>query len=97
MYCVVAAIYMYNSLSLSPSFPPLYPSFSPSLLLSLPLSPPLPLAGILQGVSSLLLVFDQAEVRKIVKVCEGIIDYIKVLYNVQYMQLSTCVIIIIPL
>ncbi|CAI8028993.1 Vinculin [Geodia barretti] len=34
--------------------------------------------GILQGVSALLLVFDQAEVRKIVRVCEGIIDYIKV-------------------
>ena len=29
-------------------------------------------------MSSLLLVFDQAEVRKIVKACEGIVEYIKV-------------------
>lgn len=34
--------------------------------------------GILQGVSQLLLVFDQSEVRKMVKMCEGIIEYIKV-------------------
>jgi vinculin len=42
--------------------------------------------GILQGVSSLLLVFDQAEVRKIVRVCEGIIDYIKVAEVVESME-----------
>ena len=34
--------------------------------------------GILQGVSHLLLVYDQYEVRKIIKSCEGVIDYIKV-------------------
>ena len=34
--------------------------------------------GILQGVSQLLLVFDQAEVRKIIKNCENIIEYLKV-------------------
>ena len=42
--------------------------------------------GILQGVSSLLLVFDQSEVRKIVKSCEGIIEYIKVAEVVQSMD-----------
>ena len=58
--------------SLSLSFFP----FSPSLYT--PCTTP---SGILQGVSTLLLVFDQAEVRKIVRVCEGIIDYIKVHYT----------------
>ncbi len=42
--------------------------------------------GILQGVSTLLLVFDQSEVRKIVKACEGIIEYIKVSEVVQTME-----------
>ena len=43
-------------------------------------------AGILQGVSGLLLVFDQSEVRKIVKSCEGIIEYLKVAEVVQTME-----------
>ena len=34
--------------------------------------------GILQGVSHLLLVYDQDEVRKIIKTCQGVIEYIKV-------------------
>jgi vinculin len=42
--------------------------------------------GILQGVSQLLLVFDQSEVRKIVRACEGIIEYIKVAEVVQSME-----------
>lgn len=37
-------------------------------------------------MSTLLLVFDQAEVRKIVKVCEGIIEYIKVAEVVESME-----------
>ena len=41
------------------------------------------LAGILQGVSSLLLVFDQGEVRKMVKECQAIIDYLKMAEIVQ--------------
>ncbi|XP_003382439.1 PREDICTED: vinculin-like [Amphimedon queenslandica] len=42
--------------------------------------------GILQGVSHLLLVYDQYEVRKIIKTCEGVIDYIKVAEIVQSME-----------
>ena len=37
--------------------------------------------GILQGVSHLLLVYDQGEVRKIIKACQGVIEYIKVRDN----------------
>jgi len=37
-------------------------------------------------VSGLLLVFDQGEVRKIVKSCEGIIEYLKVAEVVQTME-----------
>lgn len=36
------------------------------------------LLGILNAVSYLLLVFDQSEVRKLVKQCEGIIEYLQV-------------------
>lgn len=43
-------------------------------------------AGILNGVSGLLLVFDQSEVRKIVKTCEKIIEYLKVAEVVQGME-----------
>ncbi len=43
-------------------------------------------AGILQGVSGLLLVFDQGEVRKIVKICKGITEYLKVAEVVQTME-----------
>ena len=42
--------------------------------------------GILTGVSSLLLVFDQSEVRKIVKHCEQIAEYVKVSEVVQSME-----------
>ena len=42
--------------------------------------------GILTGVSSLLLVFDQSEVRKIVKHCEQIMEYMKVSEVVQTME-----------
>ena len=65
--------------SLPPSLSP--PSLPPFLSFLLPSS-----TGILQGVSSLLLVFDQAEVRKIVKHCEGIIEYVKVAEVVQTME-----------
>ena len=47
---------------------------------------PIPLPGILTGVSSLLLVFDQSEVRKIVKHCEQIMEYVKVSEVVQMME-----------
>ena len=43
-------------------------------------------SGILQGVSSLLLVFDQAEVRKMVKACNGIIEYLQVAEVVQTLE-----------
>lgn len=43
-------------------------------------------AGILNGVSGLLLVFDQSEVRKIVKTCRQIIDYLPVAEVVQTME-----------
>ena len=42
--------------------------------------------GILTGVSSLLLVHDQSEVRKLVKFCEQVIEYIKVSEAVQTME-----------
>lgn len=42
--------------------------------------------GILQGVSSLLLVFDQGEVRKMVKECQAIIDYLKMAEIIQSAQ-----------
>ncbi len=42
--------------------------------------------GILTGVSGLLLVFDQSEVRKIVKTCRQIIDYLPVAEVVQTME-----------
>ena len=41
---------------------------------------------LLTGVSSLLLVFDQSEVRKIVKQCENIIEYMKTAEVVQGME-----------
>ena len=46
----------------------------------------MPTAGILQGVSGLLLVFDQGEVRKIVTACQGIIEYLQVSEVVQSMD-----------
>ena len=42
--------------------------------------------GILQGVSALLLVFDQGEVRKMVKACQGIIEYLQVAEVVKTME-----------
>lgn len=82
-----------SSLFLSPSSLAFLPSLAPTLLPSLhnllpfiPIFLTLYFSGILQGVSTLLLVFDQAEVRKIVKVCEGIIEYIKVAEVVESME-----------
>jgi vinculin len=40
----------------------------------------------LQGVSHLLLVYDQFEMRKIIKTCEGVIEYLKVAGIVQNME-----------
>ncbi|XP_076808148.1 vinculin-like [Clavelina lepadiformis] len=42
--------------------------------------------GILQGVSDLLLVFDEAEVRRICHVCQNVRDYLKVSEVVQGME-----------
>nr|CAB3234304.1 vinculin-like [Phallusia mammillata] len=42
--------------------------------------------GILQGTSDLLLVFDEAEVRRICQVCQGVREYLKVSEVVQEME-----------
>ncbi|XP_071853609.1 vinculin-like isoform X3 [Apostichopus japonicus] len=42
--------------------------------------------GILSGTAQLLLVFDQAEVRKILKHCQGVLDYIVVAEVIEGMQ-----------
>ena len=34
--------------------------------------------GILQGVSDILLVFDESEVRKIIKVCKQVLEYLSI-------------------
>jgi vinculin len=34
--------------------------------------------GILQGVSAILLTFDESEVRKIVKICNKVIEYLEI-------------------
>lgn len=55
--------------------------FSPS---SFPLSFFLP--GILGGTAQLLLVFDQAEVRKILRYCQQVLDYIVVAEVIECME-----------
>ena len=42
--------------------------------------------GILQGTSSLLLCFDEAEVRKIVQQCKKVIDYLSVAEVIEGME-----------
>ena len=43
-------------------------------------------AGILNGTSDLLLVFDQSEVRKIVRVAKGVLEYLAVAEVVESME-----------
>lgn len=43
-------------------------------------------AGILNGMSQLLLVLDQSEVRKIIKNCNGVREYIKVAEHVESLE-----------
>ena len=42
--------------------------------------------GILSGTSALLLTFDEAEVRKILKVCRGVLEYLSVAEIVESME-----------
>lgn len=42
--------------------------------------------GILSGTSDLLLTFDEAEVRKIIRVCKGILEYLTVAEVVETME-----------
>ena len=42
--------------------------------------------GILNGMSQLLLVLDQSEVRKIIKNCNGVREYIKVAEHVETLE-----------
>ena len=43
-------------------------------------------SGILSGTSALLLTFDEAEVRKILKVCRGVLEYLSVAEIVESME-----------
>lgn len=42
--------------------------------------------GILQGTSSLLLAFDESEVRKIIRICKGVLEYLAITEVVDVMQ-----------
>lgn len=44
------------------------------------------ISGILSGTSALLLTFDEAEVRKILKVCKGVLEYLAVSEVVESME-----------
>lgn len=44
------------------------------------------LAGILQGTSALLLAFDESEVRKIVRVCKNVLEYLAITEVVDRME-----------
>ena len=44
------------------------------------------ISGILSGTSALLLTFDEAEVRKILKVCRGVLEYLSVAEIVESME-----------
>ena len=43
-------------------------------------------SGILSGTSALLLTFDEAEVRKLIKVCRGVLEYLSVAEIVESME-----------
>ena len=42
--------------------------------------------GILQGTSSLLLAFDESEVRKIIRVCKNVLEYLAITEVVERME-----------
>lgn len=42
--------------------------------------------GILQGTSALLLCFDESEVRKIIRVCKKVLDYLAVAEVIENME-----------
>ena len=53
--------------------------------------------GILQGTSALLLAFDESEVRKIVRVCKNVLEYLAITEVVDRMEdLVTFVKVITP-
>ena len=43
-------------------------------------------AGILQGTSALLLAFDESEVRKIIRVCKNVLEYLAITEVVDRME-----------
>ena len=43
-------------------------------------------AGILQGTSALLLAFDESEVRKIVRICKNVLEYLAITEVVESME-----------
>lgn len=45
-----------------------------------------PLSGILQGTSALLLAFDESEVRKIIRVCKNVLEYLAIVEVVEHME-----------
>ena len=44
------------------------------------------LPGILQGTSSLLLAFDESEVRKIIRICKNVLEYLAIIEVVERME-----------
>ena len=42
--------------------------------------------GILQGTSALLLAFDESEVRKIIRVCKNVLEYLAITEVVETME-----------
>ncbi len=43
-------------------------------------------SGILQGTSALLLAFDESEVRKIIRVCKNVLEYLAITEVVESME-----------
>ena len=44
------------------------------------------IAGILQGTSALLLAFDESEVRKIIRICKNVLEYLAITEVVESME-----------
>ena len=44
------------------------------------------IAGILQGTSALLLSFDESEVRKIIRICKNVLEYLAITEVVETLE-----------
>ena len=54
-------------------------------IFNLPLFPYF-ITGILQGTSALLLAFDESEVRKIIRICKNVLEYLAITEVVENME-----------